>query len=163
MLQPCGCRGASQRFLSKQFIILRWRDSWWSPKLPNHVDDKGNNDKRNDAKRIAAFGQFSENQKTQKKEDERRYAATTTAPGILCVRILLLCFTPTQKLTIVDAGSRNRNSSCNPSPAVTSDPKSSKAPRVTNAALREDSEGWRSAFRSDGDHYSEVMSISNPN
>jgi len=26
-----------------------------------------------------------------------------------------------------------------------------------------DSEGWRSAFRSDGDQYSEVMSISNPN
>ena len=25
-----------------------------------------------------------------------------------------------------------------------------------------DSEGWRSAFRSDGDHESEVMSISNP-
>jgi len=26
-----------------------------------------------------------------------------------------------------------------------------------------DSEGWRSAFRSDGDRYSEVMSISIPN
>jgi MFS superfamily sulfate permease-like transporter len=28
--------------------------------------------------------------------------------------------------------------------------------------LRADSEGWRSAFRSDGDHDSEVMSISIP-
>ena len=26
-----------------------------------------------------------------------------------------------------------------------------------------DSEGWRSAFRTDGDHYSEVMAISIPN
>ena len=33
-----------------------------------------------------------------------------------------------------------------------------EAPRKQPA----DSEGWRSAFRSDGDHESEVMSISNP-
>jgi hypothetical protein len=34
---------------------------------------------------------------------------------------------------------------------------------VDKSNTNADSEGWRSAFRSDGDQYSEVMSISNPN